>query len=345
MNHIDAIGWQNFFQQQLSLEELEDKTPARVSAVHRSEIEINDGKTSTRIKRNFLPVADIAIGDWLLLDAESGRPVKLLDRRSLIYRKAPGEKAERQLIAANIDTLFIVSSCNADFKESRIERYLALAHEAEVFPVVILTKADTVDDANAFRQRAEKLQPGLVVECVNALDSETLDGVRNWCGAGQTVALVGSSGVGKSTLTNILAGSQLATSGIREDDARGRHTTTHRSLHLLADGGVLIDSPGMRELQVADIEHGLEEVFSEIVALAENCQFKDCGHEAEPGCAIQAALADGSLDERRWQNYSKLLREQAYNSRTLAESREFFREQGKFYKQIQNERRKRKGNH
>lgn len=339
MSIPETLGWQPFYQQQLSLDDLDSAAPVRVSAVHRSEIEVLGSDSVRRINRKLLPDDDVAVGDWLLLDTGTGRPLRLLERRSLVWRKAAGERSERQLIAANIDTLFIVTSCNRDFNESRLERYLALAHEAGIFPVVIITKTDACDDPDAYRRCAERVQPGLVVECVNALDPDTLDGVRNWCGPGQTVALVGSSGVGKTTLTNALAGTRLATSGIRENDARGRHTTTYRSLHPLADGGMMIDSPGMRELQLADVEEGLEQVFGEIAELAKHCRFADCSHDDEPGCAVREALENGSLDERRWRNYTKLLREQTRNSRTLAESREHFRRQGKLYKKIQSDKR------
>lgn len=339
---LARLGWKPFFQQQLSLENLERDAPARVTAVHRSEMAVHDGRVERRV-----PVAliddEAAVGDWLLLDGETGR-ARRLERQSEISRKAAGTKVARQVIVANIDTLFIVTSCNADFNESRLERYLSLAVESRVFPVVILTKADQCEDAASFRERAARLHAGLVVECVNALDPETLAGVRSWCGPGQTVALVGSSGVGKSTIANTLAGAALETGGIREDDARGRHTTTYRSLHALGSGGVLIDTPGMRELQLTDAEHGIEAVFAEIAMLAANCRFADCGHDAEPGCAVQAALGSGTLDERRWQNWQKLMREQERNARTLSESREHFRTQEKLYKDIQRERRKRKGN-
>lgn len=340
MTSPEALGWQPFFQQQLSLEEPDNVAPVRVSAVHRSEIDVLGSDSVRRVNRKLLPDDQIAVGDWLLLDIDSGRIRRRLERRSLVWRKAAGLKSEHQLIAANIDTLFIVTSCNRDFNESRLERYLALAHEAGIFPVVVITKADTCDDPDEYRHRAGRLQPGLVVECVNALDPATLDGVRSWCGPGQTVALVGSSGVGKSTLTNALAETHLSTSPVREDDARGRHTTTHRSLHPLADGGVMIDSPGMRELQLADVEQGLEEVFSEIAELARQCRFADCSHDDEPGCAVRGALENGSLDERRWRNYLKLLREQARNSRSLAESRDHFRRQGKLYRKIQSDKRR-----
>lgn len=336
------LGWKPFFQQQLALDELETCKVSRVCAVHRSEIVVHDGDTERRVPVALLD-EKAAVGDWLLLDAESGLPRRVLERQSEISRKASGTKVARQIIAANIDTLFIVSSCNADFNESRLERYLALAVEARVYPVVILTKADQCDEPGVYRQRAARLHGGLVVECVNALDPASLEGVRQWCGEGQTVALLGSSGVGKSTITNMLAGAALMTAGVREDDARGRHTTTFRSLHTLRDGGTLIDTPGMRELQLADTEQGIDAVFAEISELAQQCRFDNCGHDGEPGCAVQAALLGGELDERRWQNYRKLLREQERNTRTLAESREKFRQTGKIYKQIQKAQRKMKG--
>ncbi len=339
---ILRLGWKPFFQQQLSLDELEACWVVRVCAVHRSEIVVHDGEAERRVPVALLD-GKVTVGDWLLLDAETGMPRRVLERQSEISRKASGTKVARQLIAANIDTLFIVSSCNADFNESRLERYLSLAVEARVFPVVILTKADECDAPEEYRKRAARLHSGLVVECVNALDAASLEGVRQWCGEGQTVALLGSSGVGKSTITNVLTGAALATAGVREDDARGRHTTTFRSLHTLRDGGTLIDTPGMRELQLADTEQGIDAVFAEISALAEQCRFDNCGHESEPGCAVQAALLAGELDERRWQNYQKLLREQERNARTLAESRELFRQVGKNYKQIQKAQRKLKG--
>jgi ribosome biogenesis GTPase len=247
------------------------------------------------------------IGDWVLLAPDRGTVVRLLDRKSLLLRRAVARTHELQPMAANVDTMFLVTSCNEEFNVARMERYLALALEAGVQPVVVLTKADEAPSPQDFMRAAAGLMRDVPVELVDARDPDTLRGVRRWCAEGQTVALLGSSGVGKSTLVNSLAGAAVQqTRAIRAADAKGRHTTTHRSLHLLPDGGLLVDNPGMRELTLADVESGLERLFADVAELAAQCRFGDCRHEAEPGCAVQAAIAAGELDPRRLDSYRKL---------------------------------------
>jgi len=236
--NLADFGWSAHFQSQLDLTDLETTTPVRVLAVHRGMIEVAGPAFTGRLQTSMLEDAEdelrATVGDWLLLDHQSHRPVRLLERRSLFKRKEPGTGRNLQLIAANVDTLLIVSSCNQDFNQARLERYLALAREAEVQPIVVLTKADLTDDPSAYAAKAAKLLPGLLVECLDARSTADIERLKPWCGPGQTVALLGSSGVGKSTLTNTLAGDDVqATRGIREDDAKGHHTTTGRSLHRL----------------------------------------------------------------------------------------------------------------
>lgn len=223
-----------------------------------------------------------------------------------------------QLAAANVDTLFVVTSCNADFNPARLERYLALANEAGTTPVILLTKADRVADAREYEKQSAALQRGLIVVTLNPRTADAAIALAVWCGAGQTVALVGSSGVGKSTLVNTLAGSaqQLPqqTGDIREQDAKGRHTATSRSLHPIAGGGWVIDTPGMRTLQVSDVAYGIDTLFAEIIELAPLCRFRDCTHAHEPGCAVHAALAAGTLDPERLARWRKLSDENRNNT-------------------------------
>jgi ribosome biogenesis GTPase len=324
---LQSYGFVPFFGQQASLDEIEQRRVGRVTEVQRSLITIFDGAQERSIPltsswHNAAPEDRPTVGDWVVLDDQCLRVERVLDRKSIFRRIAAGEKTEIQLIAANIDVLFVVTSCNEEFKESRLERYLALAVEAGVIPVVVLTKTDLSGDADAYVERARSVQPGIPVESINALDRSTFDGVKAWVEPGSTIALVGSSGVGKSTLLNTLAKTGIAaTSEIRADDKKGRHTTSHRALYRLADGGLVIDVPGIRELKIADVDAALATVFDDIEAMASNCRFADCHHESEPGCAVRKAVETGDIEARRLQNYRKLLRENERNSASLAEKR------------------------
>lgn len=320
---LASFGWSNFFQSQLGLDEIGTLTPARVVAVHRNSLDVVNPAFERRILTSFSEDEEDrpTVGDWVLLGPDGQRVVRRLDRRSLFKRKAAGTDHRIQLLAANVDTVFIVSSCNQDFNTARLERYLALAREAEVEPLVILTKADLAEDASDYVAKALRLAPNLFVDTFDAREPVVLERLAPWLRSGQTIALMGSSGVGKSTLVNTLSGGGQSTAGIREDDAKGRHTTTARSLHHLPGGAWLVDMPGMRELQLADAEAGIEGLFEDIVQLETECRFSDCRHETEPGCAVQAALAAGTLDAERLARYRKLQREDALNSASLAQRR------------------------
>jgi len=325
---LAQLGWKPFFQQQLTLEEWETATVGRVISQKRAAITVQTEQERKTLQLTKV-MPEFAVGDWILLNPE-GLFLRLLERFSLFSRKAAGEIAYTQLIAANIDTLFIVTSMNRDFNLNRIERYLALAHDTGVEPVIVLTKADICDTPEPYQEQLKTIDPYLQSTMVNCLDRGSVVHLNEWCVEGRTVALLGSSGVGKSTLVNTLLGEGIqSTSGIREADAKGRHTTTSRSIHLLPSGGLLLDTPGMRELQLSDCEYGVEETFTEITALTEQCRFHDCRHESEPGCALKAAVGSGELDERRLSNYLKLMREQELNTATIAERRAKDRDFGK----------------
>ncbi len=314
---LAALGWSAFFGDQLDPDEAE-LAPMRIATVHRTRLTAESEVGPTRLN---LPAhantTDFAVGDWVLVDPETHMLVRRLDRQALLQRRTEGGR-HPQLIAANVDTLFIVTSCNDDFNPARLERYLALANEAETNPVIVLTKVDQTADAAPYLQQAAALQRGLAVVMVNAKASEAAQTLAPWCGPGQTVALVGSSGVGKSTLLNTLSfkppEDAQPTGGIREADAKGRHTTTSRSLHAIDGGGWVIDTPGMRTLHVSELSVGLDMLFAEIVELAPNCRFRDCTHAHEPGCAVQAAIAAGTLDPDRLDRWRKLLEENRTNT-------------------------------
>jgi len=318
---LPDLGWTTFFQTQLSDDEAETCIPLRVTEVHRNAA-YTLGKTGAgRLSvRGELADHGIAVGDWVLTDVETGDAVRVLDRKSLLKRRAAREGVKAQLIAANVDTLFIVSSCNADFNEARLERYLAMALQAEVEPVVILTKSDMCDNPSEYLARGEKLMPDLQVLTLDATAPDAAVHLKKWCAEGQTVALLGSSGVGKSTLSNTLTGLEILTQEIREDDAKGRHTTTTRSMHATTAGGWLIDTPGMRSLPLLDVAEGVERVFADIVALAEQCKFRNCAHAGEPKCAVQGAIKNGTLDANRLARWQKLAAEDQENSEVIADA-------------------------
>jgi len=333
---LSQMGWKPFFQQQLSLTEWEQNIPARIMAQHRSGFVLisERGESHLSITPN-LPT--LTVGDWILLNQEM-QFFRLLDRNSLFSRKAAGNKVSEQMLASNIDTVFIVCSLNQNFNLNRIERYLSLVKEASVQAVVVLTKRDCCISVEDYLQQVRSIDPLLIVEAVNSLDSVSVSVLSDWCDIGQTIAFLGSSGVGKSTLINTLMTDQVRNTGsIRNEDAKGRHTTTGRSLHFMPTGAILMDTPGMRELQLFDCESGINEVFSDISQLAMQCQFSDCRHETEPGCAVLVAIETGEIEQRRLFNYNKMLKEQAFNSASLGEKRAKDRALGRFYRTVQKE--------
>ena len=303
---LGQLGWDSFFEDQLADGEAE-LSALRVDGVHRARLSGLVGPDQFGID---LPArtdtAEFAVGDWVLADPLTRMLHRRLDRRTLLQRAAEGKRPP-QLVAANVDTLFIVASCNGDFNLARLERYLAFANDAGTNPVVVLTKADMADDAEDFERQASGLQRGLAVILVNARSAEAVTALQPWCGPGATVAVIGSSGVGKSTLVNTLVGNgSQQTGGVRESDSKGRHTTTARSLHAMAGGGWVIDTPGVRSLNMKDLGQGLDILFAEITELAPNCKFRNCTHDHEPGCAVLAAVAAGTLDPDRLVRWRKL---------------------------------------
>ena len=327
---LRQLGWTPFFSEQVSVEEEGRCQPVRVMSVHRGMVTVlGDGfedSISSGLPDPKGPEDRPTVGDWLLMDRENCKLVRILRRSSLFKRPAPGDGRRLQLIAANVDTLLVVTSCNEDFNVARLERYLVVAREVGVRPVVVLTKADLSPDPERFLEAARALQPMLEVEIVNGRDPESVAGLTAYCGVGETVALVGSSGVGKSTLVNTLKGSDsIATQAVRESDGKGLHTTTVREMHRLGfgpeGGGWLVDTPGMREFQMSDVTSGVAEVFDDIAAMTLECRFTNCTHADEPGCAIRAAMAQGALGPARVERWRKLTDEDAMNTGNAANRR------------------------
>jgi ribosome biogenesis GTPase len=250
------------------------------------------------------------VGDWVACSpsphAGEGRIEAVLPRRSVFRRRQSGSQLGAQLIAANVDTLFVTTSLNGDLNPRRLERYVAMARDSGVEPVVLLTKSDLVDEGDAIAGRLAA-DLGVAAAALSAVTGEGVESLGTWFRPGRTLAVVGSSGVGKSTLLNRLAGQLLmVTREIREDDARGRHATTHRELFKLPGGALMLDTPGMRELGLWDADEGVEAAFADIVEIAADCRFADCRHDREPGCAVRQAIADGRIDARRLRSYRKL---------------------------------------
>lgn len=315
---LSTLGWAEHFSQQLSEEESTEHV-GRVCSIHAVLMNVwgTFGKVQMPLPGNWLggkAEAKPTVGDWLVLDKNKQYPVRMLDRKTVFVRRSPQNEKTVQLVAANLDTVFIVSSLNHDFSLSRLERYLALALECGATPVIILTKADEADKSfvEDCVADAKKLYKDVPVLAVDGREERTATLLKDWCGHGHSIALVGSSGVGKSTIINTMMEEEVTLTGaIRDIDSKGRHTTSSRTLYIMPCGGTIMDVPGFRELQLPPCEESVKQVFHDIEELIENCAFVDCQHDQEPDCAVQQAIAAGELTQRRVDNYHKLIEEQA----------------------------------
>lgn len=314
LSRLQPLGWSNFFTTQIPLAQFESVRPARVVRVERgfwfvdSGVEAFPATLAGRLHHLHADTNYVTVGDWVLLAADAPVIVERLDRRSLIERREAGG-IDAQPLAANIDLMLVVSGLDGEFNLHRVERYLVLAAQADVLPLVLLTKADLADDPERTAERVRRRLPANAdVLAVDALRDPLAERLSPWLEPGISLVVVGSSGVGKSTVTNKLAGLPLQETGATRRDAKGRHTTTSRSLIRLPGGACMIDVPGIREVGLV-AEEGVDRQFSSIAELARACRFVDCTHQSEPGCAVRAAVERGAVDPDAWAHYLKLLAE------------------------------------
>ena len=317
----EILGWNGAFEAHFGSLERPDWIAARVIRQDKHGLTLQNedgfwnGTVAGRLRKPGMDRAELpVVGDWV-----AGEPVPgedklfiqaVLPRKSKFSRKVPGKESREQVVAANMDILFLVTGLDHDYKPRRIERYVTLAWDSGATPVILLNKSDLRDDLDAIRDEVAQSAIGVDLHILSALHREGLDVVHQYLKPGVTIAFLGSSGVGKSTLINALLGEDvMRTNAVREDDSRGRHTTTHRELFLFPGGGMLIDTPGLREIQLWADEDSLDEAFADIAELALTCRFADCAHESEPGCRVKAALESGELSEKRYHSYLKLKKE------------------------------------
>lgn len=324
MYDLESLGWSSDFEAEFLAYAKDGYSAARVALEYRGSYRVYSalGELSAVLtgKLRFIASspADLpAVGDWVVISQPAGESKAqihaVLPRRSKFSRKAAGTETQEQVVAANIDTVFLVQGLDGDFNTRRLERYLVAAYESNATPVVILNKADLCDDPGQKVREVEATALGIAVHAISSLDGRGVDQLDQYIGRGLTVAFLGSSGVGKSTLINLLIGENVQkTAGVREHDSRGRHTTTHRELIVLKPGGLLIDTPGMREMQLWDASDSLGETFGDIESIAAACHFSDCSHKTEPGCAVREAIEQGSLEKDRFDNYVKMEKELEY---------------------------------
>jgi ribosome biogenesis GTPase / thiamine phosphate phosphatase len=318
---LKKYGWNQFFQESFEPYRLKGFSVGRVfvehTRIYRLYTEFGEllGEVSGKLRHETSEYKDFpSVGDWVII---TPRPQEgtatihnILPRKSKFSRKIAGNLTQEQVIAANIDSLFIVMSLNYDFNMRRLERYLIMAWESGASPVIVLNKADLCDDIEEKISQVEAIAFGIPVHAISSVTKQGFDALKYYFSEGATIALSGSSGVGKSTIINQLAGENIqVVKEIRDDDSKGRHTTTHRELILLKQGGLIIDTPGMREFQLWDANEGAQETFTDIESLSKHCRFSDCKHNNEPGCAVKQAINDGAISPKRYENYLKLQKE------------------------------------
>lgn len=325
--NLQQLGWNNHLETAYLPYKADGFTVGRVGLEHKGSYRVFTeqgillGEITGKMRFQSVNREDYpAVGDWVVIQA---RPAEgrasihaILPRKSKFSRKVAGMTTEEQIMATNIDTLFIVNALNHDFNPRRVERFMIMAWESGASPVIVLSKADLCEDTEEKIREMEAVAFGVPIIVISSKDKTGLEELSACIKPGETIALLGSSGVGKSTLINTLYGEEIQqVQDIREGDDKGRHTTTHREMIVLPSGGILIDTPGMREFQLWEAGDSLEQSFQDIEDLKENCMFRDCRHKSEPNCAVQAAIANGQLDSKRYESYIKLQKELAYIDR------------------------------